>query len=154
MATETKTQGLNAYIIESDDTVTDMGCLFEVDDISSERDDIDTTGLCQTDSKTYIAGLKDPGDTSWTLKYVKGGEAASKVKDLWDSGDIATFAVGLSQSADAPTIASGTITWPSSRTFIHFDGYVSDMPFSFEKEGIVTSEVAIKLTKAHDIEGV
>lgn len=148
---ETITQGLGAYVIESDDTVTSMGCLFEADKISAPRSDIDTTGLCATSSKSYIAGLKDPGDTTWTLKYVKGDTAGAKLQALWDSGDIATFAVGLSESTDAPTSTSGTITWPTTRTWVYFKGYVKDVPFTTEKDGIVTCEVSIKMAEAHTI---
>ena len=152
---EVLTQGLSAYIIDTTaNTVTDLGCLFDADKISAPRSDIDTTGLCATDSKTYIAGLKDPGETTWTFKYDDTSSTGlTAIETLYDSGDKTTFAVGLSGSTDAPTVATGTITWPAGREFISFIGYVKDVSTVFEKDGIVTAEAVIKMASAHTKHG-
>lgn len=150
---EILTQGLNAWIINKEENlVHDMGCLFDIDNGSAPRSKIDVTGLCATVSKKYIGGLKDPGESTWTIKIDDtASDPFFNSLGFYEGGTTLTFVIGLAGGSVAPTVAAGVITYPSGRTFIHFTGFVSDFKVVFEKDNIVTVDIVIQQGEAASI---
>lgn len=150
---EVLTQGLSAYTINTEgNTVTNMGCLFDMDKISAPRGEIDTTGLCNTTSKTSTLSLPEPGEVTWTLMIDnENSDPFYKAISLFRTGGERVFAIGLSGSTVAPTVSGGAITWPPGRTFIHWPGQVKDASILTEKDGLVTVEMVIKMNGIYTV---
>lgn len=150
---EILTQGLNAWIINTEENfVKDMGCLFDIDNGSAPRSKIDVTGLCATDSKKYTGGLKDPGESTWTIKMDDtDSDPFFDSLGFYDDGTNLTFVIGLAGETVAPTVSGGVITYPSGRTFIHFIGYISDFKIVLEKDNIVTVEIVIQQGESESV---
>jgi hypothetical protein len=61
-----------------------------------------------------------------------------------------TFAVGWSDGTSVPTAAAGAedavdgLVLPSDRTWFIFQGYVSDFPFDFQGNAVVTTSATIQ----------
>jgi hypothetical protein len=56
------------------------------------------------------------------------------------------FAIGWSDGTDAPTLNVGEdgFELPATRTWFTFQGYISDFPFDFAQNTVVTTEVSIQ----------
>jgi hypothetical protein len=70
---------------------------------------------------------------------------------LWDSfnaegQETLTFVIGFGDGTADPTAdpSTGVITYPSTRTFINFDGYIADLPIDIALNTVVKSAMQIQ----------
>lgn len=144
---DTLTQGTQAWIVEQDGTITGNICLFDLDEVTDNMTEIETTTFCETEAKQYTYGLVDSEITA-TLKFDAGDPAVQKIIDLYRSQDECTFVIGLSDGVGSPTW-SGQIDYPLHRSFLIFDFIIHEVPTTFEKDDLVTIQVPLRLTSGH-----
>lgn len=60
-------------------------------DLGSDPDQIETTTLSETRNRTYILGLQDPGQLTFTANYTKADYDALKLLEDGEEADYALF---------------------------------------------------------------
>jgi hypothetical protein len=142
-----KTQGTNVYVIDPyDNSVITVACATSLSGISASRDQIETTCLEAT-SRSYEAGMLSPGAASIGINYDPSNASHVRLHEIYADGTSTSFAVGWSDGTAAPTVNSaGDWVIPTSRSWITFDGYISEFPFEFGLSAVVTSTLSIQIS--------
>jgi hypothetical protein len=136
-----KTQGTQLYYLSAPDTVTRVGKLTGVTGTGGANDQIDITDLDSVE-KEYLAGLPNPGAASVPINFDPSNEDHQALYALWQSGVTVTWIIGLSDGTAPPTAAAGVITYPATRTYFDFQGYIADFPI----DAAVNSKVETTMT--------
>jgi hypothetical protein len=142
-----KTQGTQLYVADpATDTLITVGCVTNITGITATRDQIETTCLDST-ARTYVAGLAAPGAATFTINFDPTDASHPRLHELYVSGDTLEFALGWSDGTAAPTVdTNGTFNLPTTRTWIAFDGFITDLPFDFALNTVVTSNVSVQVS--------
>jgi tail tube protein len=149
-----RTQGTQLYFIDpEDDSVVTIGCVTTITGLTAARDQIETTCL-DSAARTYEAGMATPGAASFGINFDTSDASHIRLHELYRTGTIIEFALGWSDftppppaAGPAPTVDSnGGFSLPTGRSWITFDGYISDLPFDFALNTVVTSTVSIQVS--------
>ena len=144
-----KTKGTEAWFVFTDsngNSIVKIGCPKGISGLGGAKSQIDETCL-DSEEMEYGPGMGQPGALSITLDF---DPAKVSHRDLvyMDENDIeTTWIIGLSDGAASvvPTVDSaGTITYPATRTFISFLGYIAELPLDFAINSNVTSAVSVQ----------
>lgn len=115
-------------------------------------DEIEDTPLSERNSKKFKRGLRTPGQASVTvsadpresshLRLFQMAESNSES----DEGNSVKWAVGWADGTSVPTLNTDgdDFELPEDRTWFSFEGYVSDFPFDFSGNTIVTTAATVK----------
>lgn len=140
-----KTQGTHLYCIDSDGTTVLTVPVKSISGISAAKDQLETTEL-HMDARTYVAGLATPGAATFELQFDPSQTTHVTLHDHYKAGTVLKWAVGWSDGTAAPTATANAWTLPTTRSFIDFEGYISDMPFSFDLNAVVASSVSLQIS--------
>jgi hypothetical protein len=142
-----KTQGTQLYVIDPDDlSVITVGCVTAITGINATRDQIETTCL-DSSARTYVAGLAAPGAAQFTINFDPEDDSHVRLHELYVEGVDLMWALGWSDGTAAPSSASTDgFAVPTTRTWIQFDGFISDLPFDFALNTVVTSNVSVQVS--------
>lgn len=141
-----KTQGTQLYFIDPDDfSVVTVGCVTTITGLTAARNQIETTCL-DSAARTYEAGMATPGTAQFTINFDTSDASHNRLHELYVEGTKVDWALGWSDGTAAPTSDSTAFTLPTSRSWIEFNGYVSDLPFDFALNAVVTSNVSIQVS--------
>lgn len=141
-----KTQGTELWFIDpSGDIVTKVGCVTSITGLTAARDQIETTCL-EDQARSYEAGLATPGQAQFGLNFDPTDASHVRLHELYVLGENVSFALGWSDGTAAPTGDSSTFVLPDTRTWITFDGFISDLPFDFSQNAVVTSTVSVQVS--------
>ncbi|MCH7357671.1 hypothetical protein MMP61_19260 [Acinetobacter sp. NIPH 1958] len=141
---QTKANGTHVYAFDGT-TLTRALCLTTIDLGSDSTTRLETTCLDDTDAKTYITGLSDPGQGS--LGWAYDAENASQIQLIeWaqDKKQGLQFYIGGSESADAPTVTGSNVTLPTTRSWWSFQASVSTPSPTFEADALVMYTIALE----------
>lgn len=143
------TQGTDLYFVDPTGfVVTEVACATSITGISAARDQIETTCLDGT-SRTYEAGMPTPGQVSATINFDPSNASHVRLHELFVAGTKVNWAIGWSDGTAAPTVDSNgefTAPLPTTRTYITWNGFLSDLPFDFALNSVVTSNMTIQLS--------
>jgi len=141
-----KTQGSELFFIDPDTfAVTKVGCVTTLSGLTAARDQIETTCL-DSAARTYEAGMATPGQAQFTINFDPADASHVRLHELYVEGITLDFALGWSDGTALPTSDSTAFTAPTSRSWILFTGFISDLPFDFALNTVVTSNVAIQVS--------
>lgn len=149
-----KTQGTELYFVDPDDnSVVTVGCVTTITGLTAARDQIETTCL-DSAARTYEAGMATPGAANFTVNFDPSDASHLRLHELYVAGTKIDWALGWGDftpgppaAGPVPTVDSdGDFVFPTARTFIAFNGYVSDLPFDFALNSVVTSNVAVQVS--------
>jgi hypothetical protein len=141
-----KTQGTELYYVKDPDTIVKVGKCTGVTSTGGGRTKIDTTDLDSTE-KESIGGLPDPAAVATPLNFDPKVQAHRDLYELYMLGEengTRTWLTGLSDGTAAPTIADGVITYPTSRTFFDFQGYIADFPIEAAVDSKLTTAMTVQ----------
>jgi len=152
------TQGTQLYVL-ANGAVSEVECITAFSPGSNPADQIEDTCLSEKTDRTYKRGLRTPGQASLTLNADPKNTSHIMLYNLSISDDEAdqdlTFAIGWSDGEASPTVAADGATGavdglvlPDSRTWFVFKGYVSDFPFDFAANTVVSSSASIQRSGA------
>jgi len=142
-------QGTHVYFIDPNDgtpQVVQVECATSFNPAGNPADQIEDTCLEDSD-RSYKPGLRTPGQASLGLNSDPTNASHVTLHELSQMNPSPTtkWAIGFSDGAEAPTLGSGgDFDLPETRTWFTFEGYVSDFPFDFAQNSLVTSEVTIQ----------
>lgn len=143
-----KTQGTQLYFIDpADGSVVEVGCVLTIDGIDTTNEQRETTCLRDL-ARTYEAGLATPGTATFGLNTDPTDASHIRLHQLKVAGTTLQWAVGWSDGIDiAPTPnTSGTFDFPATRSWLGFEGYMANFPFSFQQNANVQSTVGIQVS--------
>lgn len=112
-------------------------------------DQIEITCLEETDSREYLRGLKTPASATLGLNPDGSYDSHKKLYDVFDNDEqtLIKFAIGWSDGKDVHAtlnVAGDDFVLPTTRTWLVFEGFVSDFPFDFATNSIVSGQIAIQ----------
>lgn len=142
-------QGTNVYFIDetgSSPAVVTVDCATSFNPGGAPADQIETTCLEST-TREYMPGLRTPGQASLSINADPENDSHILMHQLSETDPSPTlkWAIGWSDGTTAPTIDSnGDFDLPADRTWFVFEGYISDFPFDFSSNTVVTSTVSIQ----------
>lgn len=143
-------QGTHVYLISTLGSgapeIVQVECATTFSPGGNPADQIEDTCL-EDSSRSYRPGLRTPGTATMGINADPSNESHLLLHELseTDPSPIVKWAVGWSDGTDAPTLDSnGDFDLPDTRTWFVFEGYVSDFPFDFAQNTVVTSEVSIQ----------
>lgn len=143
------TQGTHVFFIDpADDSVVQVLGATAFNPGGAPSDQIETTALEDFDRK-YKKGMRTPGQASLTIQADPNVASHIRLHELSESNDqtqqIVKWVVGWSDGTALPTVSvGGDWTLPTTRTWYEFEGYVSDFPFDFALNTVVTTQVTIQ----------
>lgn len=146
-------QGSQVYMLaptEADPAVFEVvaiACATTFNPGGSPADQIETTCLEEND-RSYMPGLRTPGQASLTVNFDPSEPSHVRMFELSQMNPAPTlkWALGWSDGTAAPTVAVGgdDFELPATRTWFTFEGYLSDVPFDFAQNSVVSSAVTIQ----------
>lgn len=141
------TQGTQLYFVDPDNfSIVEVDCVTTLTGITASRDQIETTCLNGT-SRTYEPGMATPGAAQFGINFDPSTASHVRLHELYVAGTKVNWALGWSDGTAAPTANSnGGLVLPSSRTWIDWNGFLSDVPFDFSINAVVTSSVSLQLS--------
>lgn len=149
MANEIKTQGSALYFVDTTGTpaLVKLKCPNGFGGLTSgARDQIETTCLDETDTRTFIAGLN--GAAAISIPFiVQDPEPSHKaIFTLKETGTVVDWlAIGGNGTA-APTLTGSTITPPTTRTSVSFSGYISEVAIDVGDNNVWRGTLTIQRT--------
>ena len=142
-----KTQGTELWFIDPEgDVLTKVGCVTNITGLTAARDQIETTCL-EDEARSYEAGLATPGAAQFGINFDPADESHVRLHELYVEGLNVAFALGWSDGKGiAPTTDSSDFVLPATRSWITFDGFISDLPFDFAQNAVVASTVSVQVS--------
>lgn len=146
-----KTQFTNLYFIDPEASggpaVIAVECATSISGIGGTRDQIDTTCL-ESPARQFEAGLIAPGTMTVNINADPSNESHVRLHELYEAGTKFDIALGWSDGDSVPTLDSADeFDLPTDRTFLLLEqAYVSDFPFDFTLNAVVTSALTIQLS--------
>jgi len=128
--------------------VIEIECATAFNPGGNPADQIETTCL-DASVRTYLRGLRTPGQASMTLNADPRNDSHVRLHELSEDDTIENimWAVGWSDGKDIPptiNVAGDDFELPTTRTWFVFEGYVSDFPFDFAANTVVTTAATIQ----------
>jgi hypothetical protein len=141
-----KTQGTNLFLIDTDGTtLITVGCVTSISGITASRDQIETTCL-EAQARSYEAGMLTPGAASFGINVDPADASHVRLHELYKEGVNLKWALGWSDDNVPPTILAGDFVLPTTRSWLTFEGYISDYPFDFALSAVVASTIAVQVS--------
>lgn len=141
------TKGTKLWLVQEDSAGFDLiqiGCPTGISGLGGAKSQIETTCL-DSEEQEFVAGFAQPGAVTVNLDFDPAKISHTELWDLSESGEKRNWVIGLSDGTALPTIdTNGEVTGPTTRTFIEFSGYVSDMPLDFALNSVVKSAMQIQ----------
>jgi hypothetical protein len=147
-----KTQGTVLYAVDpADDSLITVGCITALSGIDTTNEQIETTCL-EDSARTYLSGLATPGTATFDINFDMTDTTHTRLHALKVAGTTLEWIVGFSDGTAAPVVDSGG-TWdpPTSRSWIRFQGFMTNFPFDFQQNSVVQSSVGIQISGEPEI---
>ena len=148
MAKKTQGTSLFALIPGSSPIIARITCVTSITGLGAgARDQIDVTCLEDLTDRQFEAGLASPSAVSFSVNYDPADIGYEQLYQLKESGEKTQFFIGLSDGplSAAPTLGVGdAITFPNTRSFLEFTGFVSEFPFDFAQNSVITSAITVQ----------
>ena len=146
-----KTQGTMLWFIDPDTGEPVLvGCVTSITGITAARDQIETTCL-DSEARTYEAGMPTPGQAQFAINFDPADPSHVRLHALYKLGTTLDFAIGWSDGVAPPTSNTDGFVTPTSRTWILFGGYITDLPFDFALNAVVGSTVSVQVSDFPDL---
>lgn len=141
-------QGSNLWFRDpADDSIVEVGCVTNLSGLTASRDQLDVTCISD-EARRFEAGLLTPGAASFSINFDPADPSHVRLHELYRAGTTLDWALGLSDGTVAPTVidTNGNFNVPPTRTWITFEGYVSDFPWDLTVGAKVTNALAIQIS--------
>lgn len=127
-------------------TVLAIECATAFSPGGAPADQIEDTCL-EDQERSFKKGLRTPGQASLTVNADPNNASHLRLHQLSEANGDTTidWAVGWSDGTAAPTVGEdGGFELPDTRTWFTFRGYVSDFPFDFAANAVVSTAATIQ----------
>ncbi|WP_237673830.1 phage tail tube protein [Vreelandella profundi] len=109
-------------------------------------DQIDDTDLEEINSRQYKRGLRTPGQASFTVNATPEEPSHIRLHELAEGGEdvVLDWYIGWADGTELPTLETGEVVLPTTRTWFTFRAYVSDFPFDFQTNALVATNCTLQ----------
>jgi len=152
-----KAQGSELYTIDPDTgDLIDVGCVTEINGIDTTIEQNETTCLRDL-TRTYEAGLGTPGTATFGVQFNPQEAVHRRLLALKKAGTTLKWAVGFSDGTGIPptTVEDSdgehNFVFPTTRSWLVFEGFMNSFPFAFAQNSQVTSTVGIQVSGDPDV---
>lgn len=154
-----KTQGTDLYVLApaegtGDPVIQRITCVTALTGVGAgTADQIDTTCLSELSDRSYEGGLNSPGTVSGSINYSDNDPSIDTLQFLADSKEKVRWFIGTSNGSlpgvdpDArprPILTSGVVTFPPTRTFFEFLGYVAEFGLDIDGNSVIKDPLTIQ----------
>lgn len=142
-----KTKGTHLYIIDpADSSVLRVACVTQISGITAARDQVEVS--CLEDlARSYEAGMITPGAATFGLNFDTGEASHTRLHELYVAGTNLEWAIGFGDGTAPPTVDSADeFDTPTTRSWILFEGYISDYPFDAQLSDVWRSNVTVQVS--------
>lgn len=144
-----KTQGTHLYMIDrtgsNGPAIVKFACPTGVTGMGGPKDQTESTCLDQTQDKTFVAGLGNPGEVSVPFNLIPAAFSHQALFDLKESGETLSWIVCLSESDTPPTLDSNNeFEPPLDRTSFRFQAYIADVNIDIAGNDIVRGTLTLQ----------
>lgn len=150
MAGEIKSQGSALYFVDRTGTpaLVKLVCPTALSGITAgAADQIETTCLDETDTKTFTRGLNSPTPLSIPFVFKPDDASHQLLFTLKESGETLNWIAVASEAATAPTLdSSDAIEPPADRTSFTFDGYIAEVAVGADANDVWRGTLTIQRT--------
>lgn len=141
-----RTQGTELWFNDPDSGLpVKVGCVTTLTGLTAARDQIETTCL-DDEARTYEPGMPTPGQAQFGLNFDPSDPSHVRLHQLYVAGTTLDWALGWSDGIVPPTTDTSAFVFPDSRSWISFTGYISDLPFDFALNAVVSSTVSVQVS--------
>lgn len=130
--------------------VVKLGCPKGVTGLGGAKSQLDETCL-DSEEMEFGPGMASPGAITVQLDFDPAKTSHRDLIEMDENDTKTTWIVALSDGATSiiPTVdTSGTVTFPSGRTFVEFEGYLADVPLDLAVNTNVQSAVSVQRSGA------
>jgi hypothetical protein len=129
-----------------------VGCPTGITGLGGGRSQVDVTCL-DSQEMEYEPGMANPSAVTVNLNFDPAKISHQELWNLFEDGTTLHWVIGLSDGTAAPTIdtGSGTVTYPTTRSWIDFNGYISDFPFDAAINNVYKSAMQIQRSGARTL---
>lgn len=147
-----KTKGTRLYLIDPrNNQLSTIECPKSVTGLGLSKPQLDETCL-DSDTITFGPGMATPGTASVVLDFDTAKDSHMLIDDLEENDVTAKWALGFSDGTAAPTVGSdGDFVLPTSRSWVIWEGYISDVPLDFALNANVAQTFQIQTTNRRRI---
>lgn len=154
-----KTQGSDLYVLvpaegTGDPSILRVTCVTDVTGVGAgTADQVETTCLSELTDRTYVGGLASPGQVTSSTNFDVNDVSQDELQALRDSRAQTKFFVGFSDGSlpgvdpedrPRPAITAGVVTFPPTRSFVEFSGYVAEYGMDFAANSVVKSPITVQ----------
>ena len=147
------TQGTEVYFLDPGDTsgevVTKLTCPTAITGLNSPRDQIEVTCLDSLEAE-YLPGLARPGAATITIQFDPTDASHQRLLELKSDPTVQNiwWAIGFSDGVGIPPTSgdSSGFVVPTTRTFLMFEAYLTDVPFDFALNSVVTTTIGLQVS--------
>lgn len=145
-----KSQKTELFYLSAPAVMTKVANLTAVTGTGGAVSQIDITNLDSTEME-YLAGLGNPGAVSAPIDFTPANTGHQALLALFQSGATVPWVIGLSDGTAPPTAAGSTITYPATRTYVTFQGYIADFPIDAAVNSKLTTAMTIQRSGAKTV---
>jgi hypothetical protein len=147
-----KTKGSELYFVFQNSNgynMVKLGCPKGVQGLGGAKPQIDETCLDSLEME-FGPGMPNPGAVTVDLDFDPSKVSHQDLIHMDVNDTTTTWIVCLSDGTAPPTVNSGTgvVTYPSTRTYISFSGYIADVPLDLAINANVKSSVSVQRSGA------
>lgn len=145
------TQGTELFALVPTQADPEVNEVLRIDCVTSltpggdPADQIEDTCLDAT-ARSYIKGLKTPGQANITLNADPRNASHYRLYQLTKDGGTIKWAIGWSDGTEDPVVdgSGDDFDLPDTRSWYVFEGYVADFPFDFAANTVVTTAAVVQ----------
>lgn len=143
------TKGTSLFFIDPDTcAVVEVGCITSFDGLDVPIDQVEITCL-QDLTRSYMAGLGTPGTATFGINFDPNDQSHVRLSEIKSSGSPTMWwAIGWGDGTALPVAGSPCDfdTFPTSRTFLEFEGFINSFSYSFALNAAVSSTIGIQVS--------
>lgn len=130
-------------------TLLKIDCPTGITGLGGSKPQIDVTCLDDKEMQ-YQPGMAQPGTLTVNINFDPADASHQELWDHFNDGDTLEFVIGLSDGTAPPSVnsGSGVFTFPSTRSYVDFQGYISDLPLDIALNTVVKSAMQIQRSGA------
>lgn len=149
-----KTKGTEMFFVYQNSNgynLVKLGCPKGIQGLGGSKPQIDETCLDSLEME-FGPGMANPSAITVDLDFDPSKVSHQDLIHMDQNDTIATWVVALSDGTAVPTVnnSTGVVTFPSTRTYIDFQGYIADVPLDLAVNANVKSSVSIQRSGARN----
>jgi hypothetical protein len=148
MGTVIKSQGTDLYWASGPTAVKRVVCATAISGLGGARDQIDTSCLDNTQDRTFVGGLGNPGQVTVAFNVHKGEVAHEDLLALKAAGTTVSWGIYSSDAATVPAAVGSVMQTVVDRVSAIFQGYVSDINIDIQGNDIWKGSITIQRSGA------